>query len=129
MLGLNELSLFGLHVEDGVLEVFAFVEQRDLSLGIQADRDGRVPHGVGGTLRLDLINDFPELESQVFCKDPLLLPGEDAGEGILGGKRAMGIVVASGWNGKASIEVFHEFWQVHIACFPRADALQTQFLG
>ena len=62
LFGLHNFGLSGLLVEDSVFEWFAFVEDGDLSLGVQADRHRSMAHGISRSMSLDLINSLLELE-------------------------------------------------------------------
>jgi len=42
LLGIDNLRLFGLSKEDGIVERFAFADDRDVFVRIEADRDGRM---------------------------------------------------------------------------------------
>ena len=73
----DDFGLFGLFVEGGERQGIAFVEDRDILVGIQGNSDGSFTHGVGGALELDLVDDLSELEGQVVGEDPGFPPGED----------------------------------------------------
>ena len=77
LLGIDDLRLFGLSVEDGVIQWFAFIEDGEVFLGIQANRDGGMAQGIGGAFGLDLVDRFAKLDSQVFGEDTRFLPGQD----------------------------------------------------
>lgn len=77
LLGIDDLRLFGLFVEDGVIQWFAFVEDGEGFLGIQANRDGGMAQGIGGTFGLYLVDCFAKLDGQVFGEDTCFLPGQD----------------------------------------------------
>ena len=129
LFGLHDFGLFGLLVKNGVVQGFAFIEDGDVSLIIQADSHRRIAHGVGGALGLDLVDDLVKLQGQVLGENACLLPGEETGGVVLRGERAMGVILASGLDCKAAIEIVHEFWQEGIACLPVRDATQTEFFG
>ena len=76
LLGLHDFGLFGLLVEDGVVQGFAFVEDGDIFLIIQANRYSSIAHGVGRVLGLDLIDNLVELQGQVLGENTHLLPAE-----------------------------------------------------
>ena len=76
-LGIDDLRLFGLSVEDGVIQWFAFVEDGEVFLGIQANGDGGMAQGIGGAFGLDLVDRFTKLDGQVFGEDTRFLPGQD----------------------------------------------------
>ena len=115
LFGGHDLGLFGLLVENGVVQGFAFVEQGDVPLAIQADRHSSMAHGVGGTFGLDLISEVSKLEREAFRKNARFLPGQDASQVIVAGERAMRIVGAPGLSSKALVEVGDELGQVGIA--------------
>ena len=73
----DDFGLFGLFVEGGERQGFAFIEDRDILVGIQGNSDGGFAHGVGGAIELDLIDDLSELEGQIGGEDPGFAPGED----------------------------------------------------
>ena len=66
LFGIDDLGLIGLSVEDSVIQGFAFIEDGEIILGIQANCDGSVAHSVSGVLGLDLVDCFAELEGQVL---------------------------------------------------------------
>ena len=119
------LGLFGLLVKNGVVQEFAFIEDGDVVVCIQADRDSRFAHGIGGALSLDLVDDLFELQGQVFGEHTGLLPLEKADEIVLSCERTMSVMSAFGLDSKAAIEVIHVFWQEGIACFPTGDTPQA----
>ena len=75
--GIDDLRLFGLSVEDGVIQGFAFVEDSEAFLGIQTNRDRGMAQGIAGTFGLDLVDGIAKLEGQVFGEDTRFLPGQD----------------------------------------------------
>ena len=64
--GLDDFSLFGLFVENRVVQRFAFIVDGNIFVVIQADSDSCIPQGISGTFGLDLVDDFLELEGQVL---------------------------------------------------------------
>src|SRR5215208_747505 len=87
MFGRDDLRLSGLLGVDGKGQRFAIIQDGDFFLGVEADGDEGIAQSIGRALGLDLVDSLVELE----------------GEG------AMGIDIASGLLGKASIEVFQKF--------------------
>ena len=71
----DDFGLFGLFMEGGERQGFAFVEDRDVLVGIQGNSDGSFTHGVGRAIELDLVDDLSELEGQVVGEDPRFPPG------------------------------------------------------
>jgi len=101
-------SLALLLVEDRVLQGAALVENSDFTLVVLADENLSLAQGVAWALGLDLINDLPELESQVLREYTRLLPGEDPIEFVFGEQeRPMGIMAAAGLDSEAAIEIFN----------------------
>ena len=76
-LGIDNFGLVGLLVEDGKFKRFGFVEDTHLASRIFTDGHGSIVQGIGGTLGVDLVDDFLELEGQVLGKNAGFLPGED----------------------------------------------------
>ena len=103
LLGIDNLRLFGLSVEDGVVQRFALVEDGEVFLGIQANRDSCMAQGIGRALGLDLVDYFAKLEGQVFRERACFLPGQDLVEIVLVCKRAMGIQVTARLDCKALV--------------------------
>ena len=64
---------------------------------------------------MDLVDDFLELEGQVFGEDTGLLPDQDLGQIFQPGQGAMGVMQAARRNSKALVEVGDELGQIHIA--------------
>lgn len=75
LLGLNDIGLFGLFVEDSVVVRLTLVEDGDVILSVQADHHGGMAHRIGGAFGLDLIDDLLELEGQVLGENARFLPG------------------------------------------------------
>lgn len=129
LFGMYDFGLFGLLVENGIAQWLALVEDGNVFLGVQADRDSRMSHGVSGALGLDLVGDLLELEGRVLGENTCLLPSEDVRQVVMGREGTMNIVGASGLYSKTTVEVVHELRQVGIAGFPIGDAPQAQFRG
>ena len=66
LFGIYDTGLFGLFVEDGVIQRFALVADGDVSVCIQADGYSGVTHGIRGAMGLDLIDGLVKLKGQVF---------------------------------------------------------------
>ena len=75
----DDFGLFGLFVEGGEGQGIAFVEDRDILVGIQGNGNGGFTHGVGRALDLDLVDHISELEGQVVGESAGFAPGEDPG--------------------------------------------------
>ena len=58
------------------------------SAHVFTDGDLSIAQGIRGALGLDLVDDFLELEGQVFGNNAGFLPGEDVGQRLRRGKRA-----------------------------------------
>ena len=74
----DDFGLFGLFVEGGKGQGFAFAEDLDILVDIHGNSDGSFTHGVGRAIELDLVDDLSELEGQVVGEDPGFPPGEDS---------------------------------------------------
>ncbi len=61
-----------------------------------------------------MVDDFPELDGQVFGKVGGFLAGEDQVQVISFEQWAMGIMGAAGEHGEASVEIFTELRQVSV---------------
>jgi len=73
--GVNDFCLaLGLVVQ-GIVEGVVFIEDGNVSFRILADGDLGVAHGIPRALRLDLVDYFVVLNSQVFGKGACLLMG------------------------------------------------------
>jgi len=70
-------------VENGKGKFFGFVENNDSGLSIFANSDVCITQGIAGALDLDLIDDFLELQGQIFGKDAGFLPIEDLAEVLM----------------------------------------------
>ena len=77
ILGIDNISLVFLLVEDGKFERFGLVEQGDQPGRVFANRDLSIAERVSRAVGLDLIDDLFELEGQVFGKNASFLPGKD----------------------------------------------------
>ena len=98
ILGFDNFSLELLFVEDRKIKRLAFVENGDLTGCVFTDGDLGIAQGVRGTLGLDLVDDFLELEGQVFGNNAGFLPGEDVGQRLRKGKRAVSVMSTAGWS-------------------------------
>ncbi len=107
---MNNVGLFGLLMEDGVVERLAVVEDGEVLVEVQTDSDRGVTHSIGGAVGLDLIDDLVELEREVLGEDTCLLPGQDMSEVVLWGQGTMGIIGTAWLFGKAPVEVLREGW-------------------
>jgi hypothetical protein len=76
-LGIDNFGLMFLLVEDSKFKRFGFVEDGHLASGIFTDFHGSIVQGIGGTVGVDLVDDFLELEGQVFGEDTGFLPDQD----------------------------------------------------
>ena len=83
LFGVYDFGLFGLLVKNGVIQWLALVEDGNVFLCVQADRDRRMSHGVSGALGLDLVDDLLKLEGQVLGECACFLPGQDASQVIV----------------------------------------------
>ena len=101
LLGIDNLRLFRLSVEDAVVQGVAFIEDGEVFLGIQANCDSCMAQGIGGALGLDLVDHLAELDGQVFRECACFLPSQDLVKIVLVGERAVRIQVAAGLDGKA----------------------------
>ena len=123
--GVNDFSLaLGLVVQ-GVVEGVVFIEDGNVSFHILADGDMGVAHGIPRALRLDLVDCFVVLNSQIFGKGACLLMGEDDVQVFSLEQRAVSVMVAARLNGKPLVEVLAEFRQIGIASFYIRDTPQT----
>ena len=75
--GVNDFGLAWEFLEGGVRKGFILIENRDFSFGIFANGDLGVAQSVIWAVRLDLVNDFFELNGQVFGECAGFLAGED----------------------------------------------------
>ena len=71
----DDFGLFGLFVEGGERQGIAFVEDRDILVGIQGNSDGSFTHGVGRAIHLDLVDEMVELQGQVVGESAGFAPG------------------------------------------------------
>ncbi len=91
LLGLNDIGLFGLFVEDSVVVRLTLVEDGDVILSVQADHHGGMAHRIGGAFGLDLIDDLLELEGQVLGENARFLPGHFPPGMMLEGELALSL--------------------------------------
>ena len=113
--------------EDGVRERFGLVEDGDVGGGIFANRDERITQGIAGAIGLDQVDDFLELQGQVFGKEARFLPGEDAGEVLGFGERAVSIIGTARHNGKTSIESVDKVGQESVGLLEGGKVVQAHF--
>ena len=66
VLGVDNFSLVFLIVKDSEFKGFGFVEKGHQAVGVFADGDLGIAQSISGAVGLDLVDDFLELESQVF---------------------------------------------------------------
>ena len=91
-------------MENGEGQFSGLVEDRDGSLGIFADSDLGMAQGITGRLGLDLVDDLPELEGEVFGEQSGLLPGQDVAQLLTRGERAVDIVRTARRDRKSGIK-------------------------
>ena len=77
MFGLDHISLALLLVENGVLQRFAFVEDRDVSLSILTNSYLSIAQGIAWAGGLDLVDDLVVLDGEVFGYSASFLVRED----------------------------------------------------
>ena len=61
-----DLRLMGLLVENGIGQRFRLVEDGYVLVGISTHGNLGLPQGISGTLGLNLVNDFIELQGQIL---------------------------------------------------------------
>src|SRR6266542_1840288 len=105
--GMHNLGLFSLLVENRKGQRLTFVADRDILVCVLANGYDRLAHRISGTLGLDLIDHLFKLDRQVFRKGAGFLPSQNPSQVVFGGEWAMGIHGASGFDGKALVEVCH----------------------
>lgn len=108
MFSRDDLRLPGLLVEDGERQRFAIIQDEDLFVGIDTNGDLGIAQSIGRAFRLDLVDGLVKLKSEVFGEGTRFLPGENAGQLIFGGQRAMGIDITSGLFGETLVEICQE---------------------
>ena len=102
-------------VENSEGQFSGLVEDQDCGLSIFADRDLRITQSIAGAIGLDLVDDFLELQGQIFGKDAGFLPGEDLVEVLVLGERAVSIVGTARRDGEAGIEIVDKVGEVGMA--------------
>ena len=129
LFGGHNLGLFDLLVINGIRQDFAVVQDRNLILVINTNGDLGVAPGIGRSLSLDLVDDFLELEGQVFGEGACFLPSQNVSQIIFGSEGTMGIHGASGLFAEAVVEVLEEFRQIGIALCHAGNATQPHLFG
>ena len=66
VLGLNNLSLLCLLMENGIVQRFSLIENFDIVFSIQAHSHGCMLQGISWAFGLDLINSVSKLKGQVL---------------------------------------------------------------
>lgn len=112
---IDDFSLAGGILKEGVGEGDVFVEDGDFSLDILTGADLSIAEGIGGTIGLDLVDDLVELHGEVLGEGAVFLIIEDEVQ-VFGLKQgAVGVMTAAGCDGEAAVEVFSELTQIGIA--------------
>ena len=115
LLAIDNFGLVGLLVEDGISQGLVFVEDSNFSFGILANSDLGITQGVIRAVGLDLVDDFLELEGQVFGEGARFLPDQDVRQIFQRRQGAMGVMLAAWRNRKTLVEVGDELRQISIA--------------
>ncbi len=120
--------LTGLLVENGEIQGVAFIANGDISLSILTYNDLGFVEGIGGAIRVDLVDHILELEGQVPGNAAGLLPGEDLVQVVGLQQGPVGIQRRTGLDGEAGVEISDELRQIGIALLLSVDASQAHLL-
>ena len=126
--GRDNFRLFVLFVIDAEVHGYALVEDRNLASGLLANSDLGFAQGVGGPLGKDLVDDLLVLHGEVLGENAGILKREELIElGLRQEQWAVGVMAASGLDGKTAVEILDKLVGKSIGVCDGGDILQTQF--
>jgi hypothetical protein len=95
LFAVDNFRLTFLLMEDGKFEGFGFVKDKYLTSGIFTNSDLGIAQGIRWPVSLDLINDFLELEGQIFRDCASFLPTQDLSQVFKTCQRSMSVMLAA----------------------------------